>query len=160
MVDLIVRRVVVEGWEAMVEFSFNDYGDRGSVDVLAWHTERRALLVIEVKSRLANLQETCRSLDVKARVVPRLVAQSRGWRPSVVGVVLVMQESSRERDAVARREGIFSASFPARTLDIRRWIRRPQVPLRGLWFLRFANTSCVKGRSGARAPVRKPRKTG
>jgi transcriptional regulator with XRE-family HTH domain len=160
MVDVVVRRVVADGWEAMVEFSFNDYGDRGSVDVLAWHAERRALLVIEVKSRLANLQDTCRSLDVKARVVPRLAAQSRGWRPSAVGVVLVMQEPTRERAAVARREGIFSASFPARTLEVRRWIRRPQIPLRGLLFLRVANTSCVKGRSGAETRVRKPRKAG
>jgi transcriptional regulator with XRE-family HTH domain len=158
MVDLVVKGLATEGWEAMVEFSFNDYGDRGSVDVLAWHAERRALLVIEVKSRLANLQDTCRSLDIKARVVPRLAAQSRGWRPSVIGVVLVVKESNRERAAVARREAIFSASFPARTLHVRRWIRRPEIPLRGLWFLRIANTSCVKSRSSAGSPVRKPQK--
>jgi hypothetical protein len=157
MVDQVVRRLSAEGWEAMVEFSFNDYGDRGSVDILAWHAERRALLIIETKSRLANLQETCRFLDMKARVVPRLAAQDRGWRPRVVGVVLVLQESSRERAAVARREAIFAASFPARTLEIRQWIRQPQTPLRGLWFLCFASTSCVKGRSGAGTRVRKPR---
>ncbi len=156
MVDLVVRRLAAAGWEAMVEFSFNDYGDRGSVDVLAWHAERRALLVVETKSRLANLQETCRSLDIKARVVPRLVAQSRGWRPSVVGVVLVVQESTRERAAVARREAIFSTSFPGRTLEIRRWMRRPETPLRGLWFLRLANTSCAKRRSAAGTRVRTP----
>jgi transcriptional regulator with XRE-family HTH domain len=156
MVDLVVRRLSAAGWEAMVEFSFNDYGDRGSVDVLAWHAERRALLVVETKSRLANLQETCRSLDIKARVVPRLAAQSRGWRPSVVGVVLVVQESARERAAVARREAIFATSFPARTLEIRRWVRRPEVPLRGLWFLRIANTNCAKRRSSARTRVRVP----
>lgn len=160
MVDLVVRRLAAEGWEVMVEFSFNDYGDRGSVDVLAWHAESRALLVIEVKSRLANLQETCRSLDTKARVVPRLAAQARGWRSRVVGVVLAVRESTRERAAVARRQGIFSVSFPARTLEISQWLGRPETPLRGLWFLRIANTSCVKGRSGAGTPVRKPAKVG
>ena len=156
MVDSVVATLTIAGWETMVEFSFNDFGDRGSVDVLAWHARRRALLVIEVKSRLANLQETCRALDTKARVVPRLASLARGWRPVVVGVVLVMQESSRERAAVARRAAIFASGFPARTVEIRVWLRDPHVPLRGLWFLRNATTSCVtRGRSpGTR--VRRP----
>jgi transcriptional regulator with XRE-family HTH domain len=119
MVDLVVRRLSAAGWEAMVEYSFNDYGDRGSVDVLAWHTDGSALLLVETKSELANLQDTCRALDIKARVVPRLVARDRGWHPTVVGVVLVLRESTRERAAVARRAAIFDASFPARTLAIR-----------------------------------------
>jgi hypothetical protein len=160
MVDAVVRRLSAECWQTIVEFSFNDYGDRGSVDVLAWHAQGSALLVVETKSRLANLQDTCRSLDVKARVVPRLAAQARGWRPKVVGVVLVVQESTRERDAVARRQGIFSVSFPARTLEVREWIRRPEAPIRGLWFLRPANTSCVKRGSGAGTRVRKPHASG
>jgi hypothetical protein len=144
MVDVVVARLAAVGWETMVEFSFNDYGDRGSVDVLAWRAEERALLVVEAKSRLADLQETCRSLDTKARVVPRLAAQARGWRAAAVGVLLVVQESSRERAAVARRAAIFASSFPARNLEVRGWLSRPDRPLRGLWFLRIASTSCAK----------------
>lgn len=155
LVNEIVLLLASQGWEVMVEFSFNDFGDRGSVDVLAWHAGKRALLVIETKSRLANLQETCRSLDVKSRVVPRLAARDRGWRPRVVGVVLVVPECTRERAAVARRQAVFDASFPARTTEIRRWIRRPDAPLRGLWFLRFANTSCVVRRRGTETRVRR-----
>jgi DNA-binding XRE family transcriptional regulator len=143
MVEEIVRRLLADGWETMVEFSFNDYGDRGSVDVLAWHAGCQALLVVETKSRLANLQETCRSLDTKARVVPRLAALARGWRAEVVGVVLVLPESTREREAVARRASTFASSFPARALELRAWLRRPDRPLRGLWFLRNATTSCA-----------------
>ena len=30
------------GWEVVVEFGFNHYGDRGSVDVLAWHGDSDA----------------------------------------------------------------------------------------------------------------------
>jgi hypothetical protein len=29
-------------WEVVVEYSFNHYGYRGSVDVLAWHAANRA----------------------------------------------------------------------------------------------------------------------
>lgn len=154
MVELVVDCLARVGWEVMVEFSFNDYGDRGSVDVLAWRAEVDALLVVEVKSRLANLQETCRSLDIKARVVPRLVAHARGWHPRLVGVVLVVPESTRERAAVARRVGTFAAAYPSRTLAVREWLRRPIGPLRGLWFLRIANSSCVRGRFGADRRVR------
>lgn len=157
MVDAVVARLADAGWETMVEFSFNHYGDRGSVDVLAWHADRRALLVVETKSRLANLQETCRSLDTKVRVVPRLAELARGWRPAVVGVVLVAQESSRERGAVARRAAIFASSFPARNLEIREWLDRPSRPLRGLWFLRIATTSCAMRGPGGSTRVRKPR---
>ena len=158
MVEAVVRRLGADGWETMVEFSFNDYSDRGSVDVLAWHADCRALLVIEVKSRLANLQATCRALDMKARLVPRLASLARGWRPAVVGVVLVLQESGRERAAVARRTAIFAASFPARNVEVRNWLARPDRPLRGLWFLQDATTSCAKRGSLGRARVRKPRK--
>ncbi len=157
IVDEVVGRLAAAGWETMVEFSFNDYGDRGSVDVLAWHAGERTLLIVEVKSRLADLQATCRSLDTKARVVPRLAVQARGWRSSSVGVLLVVRESSRERAAVARRAAIFDSGFPARNAEVRTWLDRPDRPLRGLWFLRMANTSCPKrgfgpGRRCRRAP--------
>jgi hypothetical protein len=156
MVDAVVARLTADGWEAMVEFSFNEYGDRGSVDVLAWHPGRRALLIVEVKSRLANLQDTCRALDTKARVVPVLAGRARGWHAAVVGVLLVVQESTRERAAVGRRAAIFDSSFPARMLEIREWLCRPDRALRGLWFLRNATTSCVAHRRGSRKRIRRP----
>lgn len=154
MVNDVVARLGAEGWETAIEYSFNYYGDRGSVDVLAWRAEQRALLIVETKSRLADLQATCRSLDTKARVVPKTAAEDRGWRASVVGVVLVLQESSRERAAVARRAAIFSAGFPARNMELREWLGRPARPLRGLWFLRVATTSCPKRRPDADGRVR------
>jgi len=156
MVDAVVARLTADGREAKVEFSFNEFGDRGSVDVLAWHSARRVLLIVEVKSRLANLQDTCRALDTKARVVPGLAARARRWRPVVVGVLLVVAESSHERAAVGRRAAKFDSSFPARMLEIREWLCRPDRPLRGLWFLRNATTSCVAQRRGAGKRIRRP----
>jgi transcriptional regulator with XRE-family HTH domain len=154
MVDQVVRRLRATGWDAMVEFSFNDYGDRGSVDVLAWHPGRRALLVVETKSRLADLGDTCRALDVKARVVPRLAAQARGWKADSVGVCLVLVESTRDRQAVARRKAIFEATFPARNVEIRRWLGCPSGPMRGLWFLPISNARGANRRPGPPERVR------
>lgn len=85
LVEAVVELLAPLGWEPTVEYSFNHYGDRGSVDVLAWHPETRALLVVEVKSDLRNLQETLHALDVKRRVVPRLIqAEKAGGSASSV----------------------------------------------------------------------------
>jgi transcriptional regulator with XRE-family HTH domain len=56
IVERCVRILRDLGWEVLVEFSFNSYGERGSVDIVAWHPAARALLLVEVKSRLLDLQ--------------------------------------------------------------------------------------------------------
>jgi len=49
-----VERVLAElrghGWLVAAEASFNRYGERGSIDVLAFHPADRVVLVVEVKS--------------------------------------------------------------------------------------------------------------
>ena len=37
------------GWQTRSEVSYSVYGERGSIDVLAWHAPSRTLLVVEVK---------------------------------------------------------------------------------------------------------------
>jgi transcriptional regulator with XRE-family HTH domain len=56
LVDAVVGRLRRLGWDVVAEYSFNRYGDRGAVDVLAWHAARRALLIVEVKTKLLDLQ--------------------------------------------------------------------------------------------------------
>jgi transcriptional regulator with XRE-family HTH domain len=79
LVKAVVSRLGAD-WEVGVEYTFNHYGDRGSVDVLAWHAGARALLLIEVKSELDSLEAVLRSMGVKARVVPGLLARAAGPR--------------------------------------------------------------------------------
>ena len=81
IVELVVSTLAATGWETVVEYGFNHYGDRGSVDVLAWHAESRTLLIVEVKSRLTDLQATFTSFARKLRIVPGLVLRDRGWDP-------------------------------------------------------------------------------
>jgi len=47
LVEWVVRRLNALGWDVAVEVSFARNGERGSIDVLAFHPGRRALLVIE-----------------------------------------------------------------------------------------------------------------
>ena len=136
--DRVVRLLSNLGWEARVEESFNRYGERGSVDILAWRPDCRALLLVEIKTELVDLQETVRTIDMKARVVPSVVRGSRGWQPAAVASVLVLPEANVHRRAVAQHEALLAASLPARTWAVRRWLSSPSGNLRGIWF--FPNT--------------------
>jgi transcriptional regulator with XRE-family HTH domain len=135
LVDRVVALLRTRGWETLVEYSFSHFGERGSVDVLAWREVDRALLIVEAKTRIVDLQDLFSSLDRKRRLVPTLVAADRGWSPAAVGVVLAAPEVSALRRAVARHSPSFDAAFPQRTVEVRRWIRRPNGHLRGIWFL-------------------------
>ena len=45
----MVRLLVAAGWEVVPEATFNEFGERGSIDILAFHPKHGALLVVEVK---------------------------------------------------------------------------------------------------------------
>lgn len=70
IVEIVVATLRTSGWQTHVEFSFNVYGERGSVDILGWHASTRTLLIVEVKSRFTDLQEMLLSLGRKLRLVP------------------------------------------------------------------------------------------
>ena len=65
------RLATLPGWTARPEVSFGIYGERGVVDILAWHAERRALLVIELKTEIVDVGELLGTLDRKRRLGPR-----------------------------------------------------------------------------------------
>ena len=134
----IVAAVVAKlgpAWEVILEYSFNHYGDRGAVDVLAWHAAARALVIFEIKSELDGVETVLRPMDVKARVVPSVIARERRWKVDTVGLVLVLPDESVTRRAVARMENVFDVALPGRTVAVRRWLREPGGAIRGLWFL-------------------------
>ena len=135
LVDTVLRLLVDRGWEATPELSFNRSSESGSIDVMGWHPESRALLVVEVKTRIWDIQETLSTLDRKRRLGPSLGERERGWRPSVLGVVLVMPEASSHRHVVLRHEATFRAALPDRQRSVKEWLQMPTGQLRGILFL-------------------------
>ena len=127
------------GWVVRTEFSFNHYGDRGSVDVLAWRPADRALLLAEIKTEITSLEETLRVMDMKHRVVPPLARRQLAWDPISVASALVIPASSTHRAMLERHAAAVSASLPSGTWDVRHWLARPSGEMRGVWFLQ--NTS-------------------
>jgi transcriptional regulator with XRE-family HTH domain len=135
IVEAVVRELRDLGWEVVVEFGFNRYGDRGSVDVLAWHPATRTLLIGEVKSILTDLQATFTSLATKVRVVPMLAPRELGWNVTSIGRLLVTPGSTANRTTVARHRATFDVVLPDRMPSIRSWLRRPTGSIAGLWLL-------------------------
>lgn len=157
IVNAVVAVLRVTGWICVLEYSFSHYGERGSVDILAWHPLVGALLVIEVKSRLFDVQALFVGVDRKARLLPEMVARERGWKPLVVGRVVVLEEARANRSVVARNGAAFEAALPARSREVRRWLRNPSTPLAGLWFLTLTNPVGDRRKTGGPQRVRTPR---
>jgi hypothetical protein len=93
------------------------------------------LVILEIKSELDGVETVLRPMDVKARVVPGVIARERGWKVAAVGLVLVLPDESVTRRAVALMETVFDVALPGRTVAVRRWLRDPDGAIRGLWFL-------------------------
>jgi transcriptional regulator with XRE-family HTH domain len=139
LVNAVAAILRHHGWQILVEYTFNHFGDRGSVDLIGWHQHHRSLVLVEVKSRIADLQDLHAAMARKRRIVPTLLVRERGWQPSSVGQLLVAGEASAQRRLVARHAEIFRASFPHRGREARSWLAYPAGPLSALWFLSPSN---------------------
>lgn len=158
---LVVREVVARlaeiGWQPLPEHTFSVRGERGSIDVLAWHPVARAVLVVEVKTLIRDLQDLLSTMDRKRRLAP-LLARELGWRSLSVGSVLVLPDETQVRNVVARYKPVFHAALPARGQELRRWLKSPDDDLRGIWFLFNISPGNGKPRSGGSMRVRRPRR--
>jgi transcriptional regulator with XRE-family HTH domain len=128
LVRAVVERLSALGWQPLPEHTFNEWGERGSIDVFAWQAVGRAVLCVEVKTRLVDLQDLLSTEDRKRRLAPTL-ARKLGWKPVIVGSVLVLPDETWARNAVSRYRTVFEAKFPLRTTDIRRWLKSPSATL-------------------------------
>lgn len=154
IVDWIVRRLNADGWECATEVSFSVYGERGSIDVLAFHRTAGVVLVVEVKSAIGDVQATLMTLDRKGRLAIRL-ARERGWPAQSAARLLVVRRSSTARRRVEEFEATFGAAFPDRAVAVRRWLRRPTGrPISGLWFVSPGTQATTRHR--ARRVVARP----
>jgi transcriptional regulator with XRE-family HTH domain len=134
---LVVRAISGWGWLTQIEVSFSIYGERGSIDILAWHEASRSLLVIEIKTVLASIEELVRRLDVKERLAAGIARDRFGWQPARVSRLVVMPGDRSKYRAVDRHAILLGAAFPLRGNAIRGWLRSPTGRLSGLWLVSF-----------------------
>lgn len=151
----VAQFLTMLGWTVRVEVSFNHYGDRGRVDVLAFHPTLRVLLVVEIKSALGDLQETVGRLDVKVRVGP-VIARDLGW-DGVVAIIpaLVIGDSRLARRTIVSHAALFER-YRLRGRAAVAWLRRPVAPMPSglLWFANGPDSHQATIRRGKRASKR------
>ena len=134
LVEWVVRRLSANGWEVAPEATFQIGGERGSIDVFAWHPATGHLLIVEVKSVVPDVQATLAGVDRKARVAVA-VARQRGWPVGPVSRVLVLPDDRTARRRLSRFAATFARAFPARTIELRRWFAAPDRPIAGVMFV-------------------------
>jgi transcriptional regulator with XRE-family HTH domain len=154
IVETFVGQLRRLGWIVEVESSFNIWGERGSIDVMAFHPSSGALLVVEVKSVVPDSQATIHGLDRKARLA-RDVVRDRPWAVRQVSRLLVIGASATARRRVARLAQTYDAALPARGAEVRRWLSRPDRPLAGLLFVANDSQRGTRWRAPARERVRR-----
>jgi transcriptional regulator with XRE-family HTH domain len=153
LVERTLRLLASSDWMTATEVSFNVRGERGSIDILAFHPGTGSLLVIEIKSVVPDLQAMLSVIDRKGRLA-RDIAQERGWQVTSVTRLLVLPDDRTARRRVERHSATFRTALPARTIEVRRWIRRPEGAMHGVLFLSDARHTSTRHRVASRRRVR------
>jgi transcriptional regulator with XRE-family HTH domain len=136
------------GWIARGEVTYNEYGERGSMDDLAFHPASGVLLVTELKTGIYETWRTMAKLDEKARLAPR-VAHRFGWSVKRVVPALVVADTRTNRRRIEQHAAMFGR-LDCRGRTARAWLRDPaRSAVDGL--LLFVPLSDVRGTHGRRA---------
>lgn len=134
------------GWLVRVEVSFNHFGDRGRIDILASHSGTRTLLVVEVKSALGDLQDAIGRLDVKARL-GRKVGSELGWPESHHVVPMLAITDSRTTRRIVAAHAMLFERYRLRGRRAVAWLRDPGGPTATpsglLWFVNVTDSHAV-----------------
>ena len=138
------------GWEVVPEATFSIFGERGSIDILAFHPPTGSLLVIEVKSAIPDVQATLSGIDRKARLATK-VAHHRGWRVRSVSRWLVVPDTTTTRRRVELHAATFAAALPSRTVALRNGLLTRMAPSRGSCLSRLPRTRVIA--IGYRPPI-------
>ena len=135
-------------WVLRPEVSFAVYGERGVIDILAWHPGRRALLVIELKTDIADVNELVGGVDRKRRLATG-IARTIGWEPESVSVWVVVAAGRTNRARIAAHGTMLRAAFPMDGRSIRSWLGDPKGPVAALSMWRDVRPQNVTASSDA-----------
>lgn len=132
--EQVARRLRNAGWDVVPEVSFNYFGERGVIDLVAWYSRSRTQLIVELKTELVDVNELLGTMDRRRRLAPEF-ARERGWRPGNTGAWIVVADSRTNRRHVAAHRELFRAAFPNDGRQVAGWLRDPSRSQAALWFL-------------------------
>ena len=99
------------GWVVAAETSFAIYGEHGIVDLLGWHEATGALVGIELKTAIVDVDELIGTMERKRRLAYRIAAE-RGWAARSVSVWLIVGDSKTNRRRVAEHRTLLTSGLP------------------------------------------------
>jgi hypothetical protein len=123
------------GWNTLPEVTYSEFGERGSIDLLAWHRPTGTLLVVEIKTELVSIEATLRKLDEKTRLAAGIAARRFEWSAKAVARLLVLPDERVERRRVAAHSAVLDGAFPLRSYAARAWCRSPSGSVAALIFV-------------------------
>jgi len=141
------------GWVQSPEVSYSIYGERGVIDILAFHEPTGSLLVIELKTEMVSLEDLLTAMDRRMRLAAT-IARDRGWKPVTVSGWVVIAEGQVSRRRARPPPPTLRSAFPADGRRIRGWLRNSSGTIRALSFWSISNGSGAKQLVGSRKRVR------
>lgn len=124
------------GWVSAAEVSYSIWGERGVVDRLAFHAERRMLAVFELKADLGDPAGLVAQVDRYRRLAPE-IARGRGWEAASVSCWAIIADTNTNRRRLAAHEELLRGAFPADGRELKDWLSNPVVRVDGLTFLAY-----------------------
>ena len=118
-------------WILAPEVSYAIYAERGVIDILAWHPARRALLVIELKTDIVDVNDLMATMDRRRRLA-RQIARDRGWDPLTVSTWVLVAGGRTNRARLAAHRTVLRNAFPVDGRTVAGWLRRPDREIRAL----------------------------
>ena len=121
-------------WTLDPEVSFSIFGERGIIDILAWDPGHRALVIIELKTDIVDVNELIGRMDQRRRLARAIVAE-QGWDPLTISTWVIVANGRTNRARLAAYRVLLRNAFPVDGRSIRRWLHRPEgsVAALSLW---------------------------
>jgi transcriptional regulator with XRE-family HTH domain len=117
----VVRHLRRQGWQVTVEVEVGSDRSRGWIDILAYHTETRILLVIELKTEIVDMGGIQRSFSWYGREAWQAAKRS-GWRPErAFGCLLLLATEANDDRARANRD-VMDLEFQGRAANLTRLV--------------------------------------
>lgn len=162
LADAVSVHLRALGWEVAPEVSFAIGGERGWIDLLAWHAPTGTLLVIELKTEIVDLHDLIGTLDRKHRLAP-VIARQRGWEAQNVARLVIVGDSATNRRRVHQHRSLLEAAFLVGTRECRAWLAapaegvrpRPAAGFSGFMFFADATGGSAIGKFAGRKRVRR-----
>src|SRR5438093_8838413 len=92
--------------------------------MLGWHAATRALLVVELKTEIVDVNELLGTLDRKRRLA-RSVVGELGWEPSSVSTWLIVTSDRTNRRRIAAHRTMLRNALPDDGRTAHGWLRMP-----------------------------------